>query len=798
MNSTDNSSLMPDEDENYINFREIIAKYSFHWPVFVLGILICLVGAFFYLRYKEPVYTVTSTLLIKDDKKPGMPQTGDILNELDLFGSSKVVDNEIEILKSKTLMSKVVDRLNLSIGYKVEGRVVNSDIYFKKPIDIAVVQLDSLWYDKTFVLTFPRDGFYLLKEKESGKEIKGPLNQLQRNVLGVYKITSNANFSKWKNEEINWANEDINITIHDPKDIVDQCLDRLSIELASKQSTVLKLGFESVVPQRGKDVLNTLIQVYNEAALTDKSKTTQSTIQFIDERLKLISGELTEVEKNIEGFKSSRGLTDITSDAQLYLENVKVNDAKLNEVELQISVIKDIQRYVNSNSPQEKLPSTLGMNDPVLLGQITQLGELQLKRDQLLATTQPGNPLLVPIVKQIETTRAGILANVQNIAKSLENTRTELKGYNNQYVGSIKQLPGQERQFISIKRQQTIKESLYLYLLQKKEEAALSYASAVADTRIVDPAFSSKSPIKPKPKMIYLASLFLGIILPLGYVYTKELLNNKIESAKDISKLTNAPILGNIMYNEGSEAIVVNATSRTAIAEQFRVIRTNMQFLHGKHEVGRGKVTLLTSSMSGEGKSFVTSNIGVALAISGKKTVLLELDLRKPKVSQYLELVNKTGLSNYLIGKAEIKDIIQLSGLHSNFFVVGSGPIPPNPSELLIHDEIETLIEYLRANFDEILIDTPPVGLVTDAQILARLADATTYVVRQDVTFKHQIKNLNDLYVNQKFPKLNVILNGIKLGTSYGYGYGYGYYSDDHKNDKTTFKTILKNISKRF
>ncbi|NRF39184.1 tyrosine-protein kinase [Pedobacter foliorum] len=794
INNEENTSFTRDEEDNKpINIRELISKYLFHWPIFFVGITVCLIGAFFYLRYTEEVYMVNSTLLIKDEKKGGAAGGSDILADLDVFGSSKLVDNEIEVLRSKTLMQKVVDRLNLMISYNVEGRVISQDIYLGKPVNINVIQMDNALYGKSFVLSFPSKNTYLLEDLEGIKKISGALNQLQRNEFGVYKVDKTANFDKW-------ASKKLNVTISDPQNIVDKCLGNLGIGLSSKQSTVLNLSFQTTVIQRGKDILNTLIQVYNEASLSDKNRTTQSTIDFIDERLKLISGELTEVESDVEGFKSSRGLTDISSDAALFLENVKANDAKLNEVNLQISVINDIQHYVKSNSSEEKLPSTLGINDPVLLGQITQLGDLQLKRDQLLSTTQSSNPLVESLTKQIETTRLGIKTNIENIASSLNNTKKELEGNNSGYQSSIKKIPGQERQLISIKRQQSIKESLYLYLLQKKEEAALSYASTVADSRVLDLAYSSKAPIKPKKQVTYLIALLFGILVPVGYIHGKELMNNKIESSSDIAKLTLTPILGEIFFDQGSEPIVVNANSRKAIAEQFRSIRTNMQFLHGKQVPGQGKVTLLTSSMSGEGKSFVASNIATALAISGRKTILLELDLRKPKVSKYLDLTNKVGLSNYLIGKAEIKDIIQPSGINPNLFVIGSGPIPPNPSELLIQDEIESLVEYLKMNFDEVFIDTPPIGIVTDAQILARLADATLYLVRQNITLRDQVKSMDELYRNKKFPKLNVILNGIKLGGShgYGYGYGYGYYSDDSEDQKTSLKVIFKDFFKRF
>lgn len=782
-------------DEKYdeqINLRELILKYLYHWPVFIVGVLICISAAFFYLRYAQEVFEVNSTLLIKDEKKGGATGAGDLLNDLDLFGTSKVVDNEIEILKSKTLMRKVVDRLNLSIDYHIEGRVSQSDAYASKPIDIGVVEMDKKWDNKPLLLSLSADT-YTLEDPESGEYVKGRLGQLQRNKFGVYKIDYNRNFTKWQLNP-----KTLSITIHRPEDIVKRNLDRLNITLSSKQSTVLDLRFETTSPERGRNILNTLIQVYNEAALTDKNRTTQSTMAFIDERLKLISAELTDVEKDVEGFKSSLGLTDISNEATLFLDNVKANDAKLNEINLQISVIQDIQRYVNSRSPQEKLPSTLGINDPVLLGQITQLSNLQLERDALLATTGSNNPTVAPLNNQIETTRAGIKANVENIYESLNNTKRGLEGNESQIQASIKKIPGQERQLISIERQKSIKESLYLYLLQKKEEAALSYASAVADSRIVDPAFSSQLPIKPKRQVVYLIALLFGLILPVVYIYIKDLLNNKVSSASDISKITNTPLLGEIMYDDDSEAIVVQANSRKAIAEQFRAIRTNMQFLQGKSIPGKGRVMLITSSMSGEGKSFVSTNIAAALAISGKKTVLLELDLRKPKVSKYLDLNNKTGLSNYLIGKAQISDIIFPTEVNPNLYVIGSGPVPPNPSELLVQTEIEVLLDYLKSSFDEILIDTPPIGLVTDAQILARLADATIYLVRQNVTFKNQIESLEQLYRQKKFPKLNVILNGIKLGGSYGYGYGYGYYSDDIKNNRSGFATLIKDILKRF
>ncbi|WP_256003241.1 GumC family protein [Pedobacter deserti] len=779
------------EDPN-LNFREIIARYLYHWPVFVIGIILSVLSAYLYLRYTKPVYQISSTLLIKDEKKGG--PSDDILNQLDLFGSSKVVENEVEILQSKTLMAAVVKRLNLSVDIHAEGRVLSTDLYKNRPVNFQPFAMNPKYFGKEWKLTFPEMEKYQLENVEDGQRIVGALNQLQKNFIGTYKIDKAAGF-------VGQHDRIFMLVFNDPVKVVNSYLSKLSVSVASKQSTVLLLTFNTTVPERGKDILNTLVSVYNEAGLEDKNRTTQSSLSFIDERLKLVTGELVEVEKNVEGFKSSRGLTDISSEAALYLENVKANDVQLNEVNLKLGVIKGIKKYIESDGAgQEKLPSTLGIDDPVLLGQISQLSELQLKKVNLLATTQPNNPIFGPINDQIAITRATIRSTLENIEGSLENTKRSLDLNNSQYEGSIKKIPGQEREFLNIKRQATIKESLYLYLLQKKEEAALSYASSVADSRVVDSAYSTTSPIKPKKQLTYLVCLIIGLLIPVGYIYTKDLVNNKVSSIADISKATMVPVLGELMYEEGSASIVVEANSRRAIAEQFRSIRTNLQFIHGKKRDGRGNVTLLTSSMSGEGKSFVSSNIAATLAMSGRKTVLLELDLRKPKVSKYLELDNQTGLSNYLIGKSDLAQILRDTPVSPNLKVIGSGPVPPNPSELLIGQEVERLIEDLRGDFDEIIIDTPPIGLVTDAQILARMADATVYIVRYGVTFKDQIKRLDDLFKSDKFPKPNIILNGIKIDGNYGYGYGYGYgyYSDDVSSKKMTFKSVVRNVYKRF
>ncbi|WP_256013232.1 GumC family protein [Desertivirga xinjiangensis] len=756
--------------EPTLNLRDILAPYVYRWPVFVIASMLTVFFAFIYLRYAKPVFQVDSMLLIKDEKNGG--SNNEILNQLDLFSSSKIVDNEIDILKSKTLMREVVNRLHLDVTLKSEGRVIAVDVYNNKPVVIKILEIKRSCYGRPYTLSFPNSKTFLLQDPATEETFKGELGKLQQNKLGSFIISATPYLR-------NNLKNDFQVIFLNPEGVVAQYVSLLSIEPSSKQSTVLRISLNSTVPERGRDIVNTLIAVYNEASLKDKNQTVKNSIDFINERLKLITVELTDVEKNVEDFKSTQGLTDISGEASLFLESVRTTDAQLNEVNLKLGVIRNIRRSINEGFKEQKLPSTLGIDDRVLVEQISQLYALELQKVNLLATLPASNPVFKPIDEQIKNFKSNITSSLDGLENTLENMRKGLTNYNSRYESSIKKIPGQEREFITIKRQQSIKENLYLFLLQKKEEAILSYASAAADTRVVEPASVSLGPISPKRNTILLGALAAGLLLAFLYVFIKELLNNRVRSVKDVKRLTEVPLLGEIAQQEANELITVN--NRSAMAEQLRSMRINLQYLGGrKGKESKGVVTLLTSSMSGEGKSFVACNLAAVHAISGKKTVILELDLRKPKVSRYLNLKSNIGLSNYLIGKAEIEKIIQPLDGYTNISVIGSGPLPPNPSELLAGEEMEVLINYLKEHYDEIIIDTPPIGLVIDAQILARFADITLFLVRQGITFKSQLSKISELQQEQKFPKMNVVLNGVKLGENYGYGY---YTSDAHKGN---------------
>ena len=565
------------------------------------------------------------------------------------------------------------------------------------------------------------------------------------------------------------------------------------MSLSNKLATTVVLSLDDAVPQRGKDILNRLIFNYNLAGILEKNRKTKSTLDFLDQRLATLSGELTGAEKGIENFKSSQGLTDISSDSKISLENMQANDTQLNEVNVKLSVIEGIERYINSSQNSGKAPATLGITDPALTSLIEKLAQLQLQRDQLLATTPETNPDFEPINRQIATTRAAIKENVKNIKSSLVNTKQKLQTFNSGFESSIKNIPTQERQYVSLKRQQAIKESLYTYLLQKREEVSVNYASTLTNDRIVDHAYAG--PAKSKKSIAFAVALVLGIGLPAGLIYGRNSFTNKITTLQEIKDAIEIPVIAELPFEATQNPIVIN-NSATAISEQFRTLRTKMHYLFGEKEHGR--VTLLTSSVPGEGKSFVSGNLALALAYSDRKTVLLELDLRKPQLTKNFNLPqNHPGLTDYITGKANLPAIIQASGIEPNLDLISSGTLVNNPSELLERKQLKELILNLRNIYDDIIIDSPPVHLVPDAMILSHLTDLTFYMIRQGFTEKTELNFIKELNDQKQLNNISLIFNGIQR-IKYGYGYKYNdkYYDLEKKNK--SHRSLFSDFSNRF
>lgn len=748
------------EQENDFNLTNIFYKYLAYWKWFVISLMITLTVAFFYLKTQTPLFNIQSSILIKDDTK-GLSQ-GDMLKQLDIFSGTKVVDNEIEILKSYNLMEKAVISLNLQVSYFAEDKFKDVELYGKDcPIQLKLFKASPLTYTESLRINI------INKDKVTinGKAV--PLNRTIHTSYGTFNISLTG-----KSLEI----KEIIVQIAPLSELTENYMKLLRVEPSSKMSSVLLMSMENSVPQKGKDLLNMLTLEYNKAGLEDKNRVAYNTLAFIEKRLELVSSDLKDVEKEVENYKSREGITEISTEAKLFLENVQQSDMQLNQVQIQQSVLDGINQYVNTNdNHQRTVPATLGIEDPTLLSLIGQLTELETKREQTIKLMKEDNPIMLALDKQIENIKGGIKENIHTLQKSLTITRDKLKKQNSIMGGLIKTIPGKERILVDITRQQAIKNDTYVFLLQKREETALSYASAVSDSRTIDQARSGNKPVKPVKQNIYLIFGLFGMALPIGIIYILDLLNNKIKNRRDIESVTNAPILSEISFSEHENILVINKTDRSLLSEQIRALRTNLSFL----SAGKGAQCLLfTSSMSGEGKSFISLNLGASLAMIGKKTVILEMDMRKPKLHSSLKISNKKGLSNYLVGNAELQEILQPVKGQDGYYIIPCGTIPPDPAELLVNGRIQELFKELRTQFDHIIIDAPPVGMVTDAQILEQHSDATLFLLRHDFTPKERLKIIERLFSEKKFKHLNLIFNAIKEGGKYGYeyGYGYGYY----------------------
>ena len=711
-------------------------------------------------------------MLIKDDKK-GLSEDN-ILKEMDIFTPKKVIENEMEILKSYALMDKVVGLLGLDVQYFQPTNTVKQEIYNESPIRLIVEKGYPELYETDLKVTIETPRTVRINDTLY------PVNQSVSTPYGRLRI--------FPRHPLKAGLDPIIVRVTPRQEAVDNYLEQLTIEPSSKASTVLLMALEDAVPHKGEAILNKIIKEYNQAAVVDKNIVASNTLNFIEERLRLIAGELSTVEKGVESFKSAEGITDLSSQAQVFLETVKENDDQMNQASIQLGVIQDIERYVTSKSNGRGVaPSALTITDPVLIGLVAKVSELELQRDQLSRTTTPSNPMLQTLESQIKATKESLAENVQNLKNTLSSTQQKLKATNRLLENQIRTIPGKERALVNITRQQSIKNNLYTYLLEKREETALSYSSAVADSRTIDPPRSKSEPVKPVSATIFMLFGLLGLVMPVGVLATRDALNNRVRRRTDVEEASQVPILGEVVESDGSKALVVVSKSRSVIAEQIRALRTNLQFLRS-NPTG-SQVLLFTSSISGEGKSFMSLNLGASLALVDRPTVILEMDLRKPKLHTSLDMRNSLGISNYLIGEATLDEVLQPIEGFPNYFLISSGPLPPNPSELLNGPYLARLIAELRERFAYVIVDSPPIGLVTDAQIIAPYADATLYMVRHDLTPKTYLKMVDTLYREHRFQNLNVILNAVDDGESYYYSYSYGGYYENEKPSRSVRKS---------
>ena len=570
----------------------------------------------------------------------------------------------------------------------------------------------------------------------------------------------------------------ITATINKPMRVAKGYCSSLSIAPTSKTTSVAVISLKNSSLQCGQDFINQLLEMYNRNTNNDKNEIAQKTAEFIDERISIISKELGSTEADLETFKRDAGITDLTSEAQIALAGNAEYEKKSVENRTQISLVNDLRKYLKGNE-YEVLPSNVGLQDAALIGAIERYNEMLVERKRLLRTSTENNPTIVNLDTSIRAMKANVQATLEGTLQGLMITKSNLDREASRYSRRISNAPGQERAYVSIARQQEIKAGLYLMLLQKREENAIALAATANNAKIIDEAIADDTPVSPKRSMIYLIALVLGVGIPVGIIYLIELTKFKIEGRADVEKLTSVPIIGDIPLtdekNDKNGSIAVFENKNNLMSETFRNIRTNLQFMLDNDQ----KVILVTSTVSGEGKSFVSANLAISLSLLGKKVVIVGLDIRKPGLNKVFHLSNKEkGITQYLSNpETDLMELVQPSDVNKNLFVLPGGAVPPNPTELLARNGLDKAIEILKQNFDYVIMDTAPIGMVTDTLLVGRVADLSVYVCRADYTHKAEYTLINELAIEKKLSKLCTVINGVDLKKrKYGYYYGYGKY----------------------
>ena len=729
-----------------------IQPFTRFWPLFASALLLALVAAFAYLSYKQPIYRIQASLLIQDEKRGN--QQANPLKEIDTYAPKKAVENELEVLRSAALMTQVVNQLSLQTRYFRQTSFGKRELYPDAPIRLLVEKPTPSLYDQMIPLELLDD--HTLRIDKTNY----PLNQPINTPFGRLRVLARTN------QPIKPTT--LRVQVMTTQAAVAMYLNNLRAEPTSKTSSVIHLTLEEAVPQKGEAILNALIRHYNQAAITDKNQLAYNTLRFVDNRLRLVATELAGVEKRVETFKASRGITDLSAQDQAVLQTAQQTDAQLAQVDLQLAQLDQLQQLLNADQTGST-PATLGLSDPLLLGQLDKLAQLELQRDQLRQTTSQANPLLLGLDQQIQATKANIRHHSASLRTLLTSARQQHQAKNQLLAGNLRSMPQQERTLLDISRQQAIKNNLYTYLLQKREELAVSFAAAVADSRTIDGPTSSPTPVKPVALVIYALFGLVGLLVPTAGLLARQALSTRVSHRSQVEAGTQAPILGEIMHKPHRELLVVGGQHRSVMAEQIRQLRASLQRGPGAEadQLPLSQLLLCTSSISGEGKSFISLNLGASLALLRQPTVIVEMDMRRPRLHQWFGLANTVGLSSYLNGEATLEQIIQPVPGYPNYFIIPSGPLPADPSELLSGPLAAQLLTQLRGRFRYVVLDAPPVGIVADAQVVAPYVDETLFVVRHGVTPRQSLKQLDVLYREQQFPRLRIILNGVGQGESY-------------------------------
>ena len=788
--------LMEDEASSGFDYKTFLVKLLMYWPWITGCVLAALVGAFFYLKTQTPLYTVSSSVLIKNESsKSG--NSGASLADLGFVTSStQNFDNELEILRSRTLLKKVVTSLDLYIDYTLPGSFRPTELYKQSPVKVWITpeEADRLGSAKVD-LHFKQNQLYEVTITHNAQEWKKVIEKLPAvfsTPTGVF------TFSADSLQPASHVPELIEATITSPNWIAASFRERLNVAATNKTTTIAQLTLTDSQVARGTDFLNKLVELYNEEGNNDKNEVAAKTAEFIDERINIINHELGTTESELASFKQRAGVVDIASDATQAAGDQANYERAYAENEVQLSLMNHLKNHILSTENQyEVIPANIGLTNGDLNTVVERYNEMLIERKRLLRTSHEDNPAVQSLNASIEVMRNSVMAAIQTAEKGLQINRQALKTQTRKFAGKVSDAPVQEKEYLSMSRQQEIQANLYLMLLQKREENNITLASTANNARVIDEPLAGGR-VSPQSSQIYMMALVLGLGFPVGILFLWGLLQFKIKTRADVERITKLPIIGDIPLTEEAKnnAIVVRENRNELMEEIFRSVRTNVQYMLSEGQ----KVILFTSTTSGEGKSFSAGNLACSFAYMGKKVVIVGLDIRKPGLNKVFQLSHKAvGTSQYLADPdhTDLLSLCQKSTVSDNLYILPGGSIPPNPTELVARKALDQAINILKEHFDYIILDTAPIGMVTDTQLIARVADLSVYVCRSGYTAKSEFKLINALKEEGKLPHPCILLNGIDMnqrengsyygygkygkygkygyGKKYGYGYGYGY-----------------------
>jgi len=751
-----------------LGVKDVLSRISQYWYLFLAGVLVCGALAFLYTQYATPAYSINSEITIDDQSSsPGgkaLDGGSGMADFSDLLGMPSNAYNEIDILKSKILMTNVVKEMHLNVSLYRKESLNAVELYNEAPFEVDLIEKRDSIKERKFDIDITKNGLIHISngKEELDKTVKfGQVIPCKQFDLIINKKPGIPNPNGYK------------LLVQSVDSKVEALTKKYAVDVTDKKSTTLAISLEYPNPKKGEAILQKIMTVYLQDNLQNKIQIADSTLAFIDNRLKIVSGELSGVESKFTEFKQKNNIANADEQAKSLVSNVSNYYQKLNDLQVQQTVLDDISKTINDPDSKRIIPSSLAVQDPVFAAAIGGYNQLLVQKAQLALSYKDSNPVVQNLDAEIENARQSLVKSFNSYKKSLAVSIEALKSQNTLLSNEVKSVPKKEQVFLDYSRQQNLKEELYLYLLKKREETAISKTSTISTARIIDPAKSDYEPFKPNKIVIMLIGIVLGFAIPWGFLYLKEMLNVKILEKEDILKHTDITVIGEIGNNADQKTLVVEKNSRSILSEQFRALRTNLQFVLNNKS---SSVIMITSSMASEGKSFVALNLANVLALGNRRVVMIELDLRKPRLASTIGIEPGLGFTNYVISNSiGVADIIKPSGISDDVYIIPSGQIPPNPSELLLSDRLPELIDELKMHFDHIIIDSAPIGLVSDAQLIDKFTDVTLYVVRQEYTYKSQLDILNELVDTGKLRKTYIVMNDIKTRKPGYYGYSYGY-----------------------